>query len=182
MKTAKALKPAGHESVRGSLAELPGIFWMLMVLITLPAIDLATLLYRYTFVVEAAGNACRVAAVAKTFSADLSPAALSATHVARNQAASTLSKFSHVRVDEVTTYLVVTELASGRVTHLTTALTNAADTATNLYEIQVNCRAQVDPLITLDLPLLQNIPGLSAPMLLTASCKRFAECPQGLNQ
>lgn len=165
----------------GSLmVEMPFAFWMLIIVLTLPLLDLGTICLRYGFVVQAANDAAHAAAVADSFSADTGPQQLSAVHLAQNQAALTAGSFSHVTLDTVTTNIVITNLNNGAVTRSNKPLAQPANTSVNLYQIEALLDARVDPLVYFNVSFLPFVPGITAPVPVHVAARRFCECPQGL--
>ncbi len=163
------------------MAELPLAMWILFVVLTIPMIDLATTSLRATFLVAATRDAAHWASRAETFQVPLgtNPSAQTA---APAQVANTVNSFTGVKVTNVTTNLISTNITTGKVTRQSTPLAQPADTNTNTYAIEVIVTAKVDPLIKFNTGLFNNMPGLSAPTTVTCTAQEFAEYPQGLNQ
>lgn len=165
------------------MAELPIALWVLFVVLTLPMIDMATIGLRTTFLVAAAHDAVHAASRAKSFSSPVTANDPSATQTATSQVAQDISRFREITVNNVTTNMVITDINNGQTTRRNTPLTTPADINTNTYSIEVLVTAQIRPLITFNAGgLLPNIPGLSAPVVVTCAAQEFSEYPSGLNR
>ncbi len=167
----------------GSLiVDAPLALWILFVLITIPMIDLAAVMIRYTFLVAASRDAASAASKAKSFLADISSTEKSAVNLAVTTANRTASSFAEVTINQVNTRIVITDLASLAVSRRNAPLASPADTDLNLYEIETLVDGQVNPLIPFTSGLLPGVPGLSAPIRVSVVSRQFVENPQGLNQ
>lgn len=164
------------------LVETPTALWILFVLLTIPMIDLASVMIRYTFMVAASRDAAHFAGRAKSFMSDLTVDDPSAMNLANTAARSTAGSFSEISVSSVTTRLLITNLATRVVTRRTTPLTSPADTTANLYEFEVSVAGQINPLVPFMAGPLARIPGLSAPVPVTVTSRSFVENSQGLMQ
>lgn len=166
-----------------AIADMPAVLWVLFVLILYPLLDLATVGMRYTFFLTTSREAAMAASRAKTFFADLSGTDKSARNAASSTANVTASRFSGLTVTSTTTSLLVTNLATNAVTRYTTPIaTTSIDTASNLYSYEVTVAGMVAPLITFNIPVISNIPGLTAPMNVSITSQKMCENTQGLNQ
>lgn len=164
------------------MAELPMAMWALLVMITIPMIDLATVALRSTCLVTAAHEAAHNAARAKSFLTPVSASDDSATTAAQNTVTQVLQRFSGIRSTSVVTNLVITDTATLQTTRRTTPLNAPADIVDNTYSLEVVVTAQVSPLIMYNGRMLGSIPGLSAPVTVTCAAQEFSEYPAGLNQ
>lgn len=164
------------------IAEGPLALWILFFLMTFPFLDLATVLLRYTFLVSAVRDGVHAAAHAKTFLINPSPTNLSAVNTAPLAVSQTASAFSEIQVTSVQTRILATNIASKQLTVYTSPLTQAADDASNLYEIEIVVQGAINPLINLNIGILPAIPGLTASVPVTLAAREFCEYPQGLNQ
>jgi hypothetical protein len=168
---------------KGSMiADVPAALWVLLVLFTFPLIDLAAITIRYTFLVTASRDAAHAAAQAKSFFTSVSGQYPSAVILAEQQANTSAQGFSEISINNVKTNIVTTNINSGAVSRRSTPLTAAADTSTNLYQIEVEITGQINPLITNHSGSLLNIPGISSPMQVVVASREYCEFPQGLTQ
>ncbi len=173
----------GKRRCRGSsIVELPVALWVLFVLFTVPFIDLATVLIRYTFMVSASRDAAHAAGKAKSYLSNLTATDLSAANLADSAARTTAAAFSEITVTNVTTRILSTDLTTQAVTSRTTPLPAPADTSLALYEYETTVSGQVNPLITFNAGPFPGIPGLSSPVSVSVTSREFVENPQGLNQ
>lgn len=164
------------------MVDTPLTLWVLLVLFMFPMIDLAAIGIRYTFLLTSAREAVHQAARAKSFRTDIDTGNLSAVNISQDEANRVAEKFSEIGIESVTTNIVITDIISRVVSRRSLPLAAPADTANNLYEIEVVIRGRINPLITFSAGLLPGIPGLSAAMPITIAAREFCEFPQGLNQ
>ena len=164
------------------IVETPAALWVLFVLFTIPMIDLATVLLRYTFVVAAAHDASHSAGKAMSYMSDISAQEASAIHLADAAARATAAAFAEVTVDSVATRILITNLTTRAVTTRTTPLTTPADTGVNLYEYETTVTGRINPLIAFNAGPFAGIPGLSAPVNVQVTSRQFCENTQGLMQ
>lgn len=168
---------------RGSImVDTPITLWILLFLFVFPMIDLASIGIRYTFLLAAAREAVHQAARAKSFRTNIDAGNLSAMNISRDEANRVAEKFSEVGIDSVSTNIVITDIITQTVSRRSLPLTAPADTANNLYEIEIVVQGRINPLITFNTGALPGIPGLSVPMPVTIAAREFCEFPQGLNQ
>lgn len=165
------------------MADAPLALWVVFICLTIPLIDLATVSLRSTLLVMVSREAANAAARCKTFKTSLGPDEPSSCDAASNRAYEIASKFSEIRVSDVKTYIVVTNIDSGSSTRQSSRLSQPADTAENLYLVEVEVSGQTSPLIPFSGGgLFGNVPGLTAPVSLTVASRQYHEYPQGLNQ
>lgn len=164
------------------LVETPTVLWILFVLLTIPMVDLATVMIRYTFMVSASRDAAHAAGRAKSFMSDLTATDPSAMSIANSAARATAGCFSEISVSDVTTRLLITDLDTRAVTVRTTPLTTPADTTEYLYEFETSVAGEINPLVPFLAGPLPGIPGLSAAVPVTVTSRSFCENSQGLMQ
>jgi hypothetical protein len=175
----KLERSSKRKSTGSLVAELPFALWMLLMLFTVPFIDMATVLLRYTFIVTAARDGVHAAANAKTYFANASGTDLSAVNIASQTVATDAAAFSEISVISVKTYILATNITTHQVTQYTSPLVQPADTGTYLYQLETVVNGQVNPF--LQSPILPNIPGLTAPVPVTVASREYCENPQGLS-
>jgi Flp pilus assembly protein TadG len=164
---------------RGSIAELPAVLWVLFCLLVFPLLDLASIGIRSAEVSMAAQCACQMASRAASFQSGVN-GNKSAMEIAQAETDNLAKDYGGVHISKVTTTILVTNVDTRNVTVVDHALTSAANTADNIYQIHVEVTADVDPLIAIPyLPL--KIGGITESMKVTCSDQQYAECPQGLN-
>jgi hypothetical protein len=164
-----------------SLVELPLMLWLMFVLMMLPMLALATVTLKSALMNAAVQDGAHFASKAKTFETGTAakPSAVTlATDSIRNAAA----KFSGLTIDSVTTQIVVTPVAGGAVTRTTSKLTAPADTSKFLYQIETIAKGKIAPLLPLNPRVVGEIPGMSAPIIVSYSAREMAENPQGLDK
>lgn len=164
------------------MVEAPIAIWLLFVLFTIPFIDLASIMLRYTFMVAASRDSVHAAAKAKSFISDLTPSDPSATSLANTVARQTSAAFSEITVTSVTTRLLVTDVATGSVKSQATVLSKPADSSANVYQFETTVTGLVNPLVPFLAGPFPGIPGLSAPVPVSVSSSEFCENPQGLTR
>jgi len=140
---------------------------------------------RFGFLWNAAREAALQAAQCQTFQND-SSIGVSAVNTADLWATKATAGFQGIAiVPPVNVYIVQTNVQSGATTRGTsrTALSAAADTDNNIYDIQVEINGQIQPLVTVPFGGGGiNVPGLTAPFPVTVRSQYSAEVPQGLNK
>jgi hypothetical protein len=151
---------------------------ILLVLFLFPMLDLAVCGLRSTIVDGVARDAARVAGRAASFS--------SAKTLAVNQAKVSESKSlagTAVDTGNIVVTVISTPVAGGKATRTTSPLPSAGiDSAVNVYQIEVDVPATVQPLVTLSSKVFGSIPGLTVPMKIHAVSREFVEHPLGLSQ
>lgn len=164
------------------IVETPAALWVLLVLFTVPMIDMAAVLIRYTFMVAASRDAAHAAGRAKSYMSNLTPEDPSAMNLADSYGRRTAASFAEISVDSITTRLLITNLTTRAVTVRTTPLTSPADTSENLYEYETVINGRINPLVPFYAGPFAGIPGLSAPVQVNVASRSFCENPQGLTQ
>ncbi|MBX9686733.1 MAG: hypothetical protein K2X27_08525 [Candidatus Obscuribacterales bacterium] len=169
-------------SARGSfIAETPLALWMLLILFTFPFLDMATILLRYTFFVAAVRDGVHTAAHSKTFLTNASASELSAVNAAPLAVAQTASAFTEIKVSNVQTSIIATNISSLKSTAYNQPLQQAADTGVYLYEIQTVVQGTISPLVNMNIGVLPGIPGLTKAVPVTVAAREYCEYPQGLD-
>lgn len=162
--------------------ETPLALWIVIVCLIIPMIVLATAGIRYAFFLNAAQQAVRAAAQAKTFQQDFPPD-FSATTLAQRTAQTACQAFSGVTLNSVTTSIVITPVSAGSPSTQTSKLSQPASEQTNLYQIQVQLVGQINPLVPLPVAAFGiHIPALTDPYPIQTYAKAVAENTQGLDQ
>ena len=173
----------GAKGAKGaSIIEIAPVLFVLLLMLTFPLINLATSSLRYTFLVTASRDAADAASKSKTFQDDSSSTSLSAVHTADIMARRIAAGFKGITLDNISTNLVITDIASQTVARQSSKLSQAADTSTYLYNIEVILTGKVSPLINYGGGILPQVPGLSAPMSVSVQSLRYCEYPDGLNR
>ncbi len=165
------------------IAEAPFALWVLFFFFTVPFLDMATVLLRYTFIVAAARDGVHAAAHSKTFLSGTSNT-LSAISAATAQVNQTAGAFSEISVSSVQTRILETNIS----TQLLNAypynqpLNQVADESSYLYEIETMVVGTINPLLNMNIGIVPPIPGLTTGVPVTLSAREYCEYPQGLNQ
>lgn len=163
------------------IAEAPIAIWLLLFMFTLPFIDMASILLRYTFFVAAARDGVHAAARSKTFLMNPSSSQLSAINTAPPAVALTANSFTEISISNVATRILETNITTRQVRRYTSPLTAPADSSINLYELETVVTGQINPLLTVN-SYFPMIPGLTAPVPVVVAAREYCEYPQGLNQ
>lgn len=175
----KSTKTRTSRSRRGSfIADAPMALWLLFIGLTLPFLNLASITMRYTFVLAAARDGAFAASRETTYT--LADAAL------RAKVAQTAASFTGITINpaQVRTYVVTTNIATKVSTRQPARLGAAANPTANIYSIEAEVPALIQPFINLNGMggMLPNVPGLTSPVATTCICREYFENPQGLNQ
>ena len=180
--TGYKLNPRGRRGT--TMAEMPAALWLL-ILMCFPMIIVATSSLRFGFFWNAAREAAMQAAKCQTFQNN-SAVGISAVNTADAWAAQATNSFSGITITPpVNVYILQTNVTSGTTTKGTsrTALTTAADTANNIYDIQVEINGQIAPLVPVVFGgIVGPVPGLTAPFPVVVRSQYVSEVPQGLNK
>lgn len=181
-----------------TIAELPIGLWIIFVGIGLPLVVLVALTFRFALFWEAAREAAQSACGCQTFfSNPIFPAntqsAINAATAAANTVASTFNGFS---LSSTNLYILTTNAGSttdivntfGPYSVGSTSPGFVIDPDHNVYQVRVVVSGQIQPLLTVPAGILCfnsgngiSIPGLTAPIAVSASQERVFENPSGLN-
>jgi hypothetical protein len=165
------------------IAQLGPILWLVFTMFLFPLISMSTIGMRYALLLNATRLASSAASEASTFQTDLSPSQRSATNIARAVATQAAAGFSGINLQNTATYLVVCPLVSnGTVTRQSTKLATPADSSHNSYSVEVVLSGQLQPLVPSSRGWFGNVPGLTAPITLSARNDVAFENTQGLTQ
>lgn len=159
-------------------AELPTVLWVLLFVLFFPLLNLGGVGLRTTLVSYACHQACIQAARARSFQSPIGNY-LPAIDIAPETAKKTILKFSGIHLDAVKTQIVVTSIATHKVSHYSTPLPQPAQTADNTYQVQVTITAKVDPFIPCPFPA--DVPGVTAPMTVMMSDRQYFEATHNLH-
>jgi hypothetical protein len=173
-------KNIGRNAAGNAIAEVPAVLFILFVVFMVPFIDLATVGLRSTFLFAATHFATIEAARARTFQNSVTPQQPSAMALASQQANLTAASFTGVQVSKITTSILITDVNTLQQTRVSTPLSQAPDSTSNTYQIEVKINGMVKPLVEYNCGLFGNIPGFTAPMPLTFIDRQYCENPQGL--
>lgn len=166
-----------------SIAELPVAIFVLLIVLLFPLLDLGTMALRSATIFEAARNAAHHAGRAKSFLQDGGDGELSATNAAvkwstmtcQSSLAGTTVKRSDVQASIIGTPFDTKKTPVRSSNPLTTV-----EPETYLYQIEVSITGSVEPLVLLNKELLGSIPGLTAPLKISATFREYCEHPYGL--
>jgi Flp pilus assembly protein TadG len=164
-----------HRKSGSFIAETPAILWVLFILVVFPMVDAATVALRYTFVLTASREAAMAASRAKTYMVNSSLSDLSASNAASATAYNVGSQFTGIKVTDVDTRIVSTNLSTQATTRQETVLTTPADTDNNLYSYETTITADVQPLVTLGSNVFGHLPGLTAPINVKVTSRKICE-------
>jgi hypothetical protein len=164
------------------MAEFAPTLWLMFFAFVFPLMAIATIGIRFGFFLNAARLAAMSACQCKSFQANVSSTQLSSFNTASAIASQSCGGFSGVTLTSTVTNIVVFNFSTSKTTRQSTALTTAADTSANSYNIEVVLTGQISPLIPCPKSFFGTIPGLTAPITAVARSSMFAENPQGLNQ
>jgi hypothetical protein len=170
-----------RKTTGSAMIDLPISIWALIMLITIPLLDFATVALRATFVASAAKDAVHAAARSTSFSTNIG-GQLSATNLALTQAQNSVGAFNGLTFRSAVTSIVATNTTTQASTKQSTKLSAPADIGAFTYNLETRVTADVSPLITYNARWFGNVPGLTTPYRLTAAAQEFCEYPQGLDQ
>ena len=174
-------------SARGSsqIAEFAPALYIMFLIILIPLLDVVSVFVAGATLYLATNDFAAKAATQIDYSSALSSMANEATQFQSNG----LARFVNMMPDGGYVgcgddlYLLSTDIASGAVTSsmANQPLNQPIDTKANMYEISVQSTYMVSPLVTMAaMPVLQDVPGLGKPAVLTFVANRPVEHPGGL--
>lgn len=166
----------------GSTIDLVCTLSVLFLLLFLPLLDLAVVCMKVTFVHSAARNAARVAGRAHSFNepVDKNPAALG---IARDIVEATRSgSLSGVEItsSDVKVSIVGSPLDTSVPPIYQSQPLKEVDAKKYLYQVEVEVKGRVTPLVTLSKSIFGSVPGLTEPIPVLACYREMAEHPSGL--
>ena len=162
-----------------TIAELPGVLIVLLIFFLFPVVNYATIAIRSGFVFNAAGQAALSASKARSYSVG-TPSAPSAVTQANTIATNSLANWYGITLKTISTKILITDIAKQKQTRQANALAVPPNTASNTYQIEVTINCDVSPLITVNIPLFGNIPGITGPYSLSVTQRNYVENSQGL--
>lgn len=158
-----------------SIAEMPLLILMALVVIGIPFIGMSTLALRAAFMYSNVKSACAIASRSTSF------------NEAKSKAESSLSSgcaaFNGVKLEDCQISIITKVMATGSEREsFTTIPPESLDTEHNLYLIRVKASAAISPLVQISTAFCGgNVPGLTEPYMLTVRSEAFAERPKGLS-
>lgn len=168
------------------LAEMPVALWILFVGIGLPLIVAITIALRYGLFWQAARQAAQACCQTQTFYAPPTATATSAVQAANTAANNTVNAFGGCSLNEVDVYIGQTPFNSLNTTWSSNPNTplqaSQIDTDQNIYSVKVVLIGEVQPLVTLNVPYLGSIPGLTQSCPATVAEERVFEHASGLSE
>lgn len=180
--SSKSSTTNGGRSKNGSsLIELPLALWFIFVMLLMPMLSMATMTLRSALMNSVVQNAGQAAAKAKTFEAS-SPTKPSALNVADQVVRGSVAQFPGLSVEGVDCDILVTPVPAGLVNRFNGKLPTPADSSRNLYQVETKVRGQIQPLFLISPQLFGNVPGVTAPLVVSYVSRAMAENPQGLNK
>lgn len=168
--------------IKGSTIDLVCTLSVLFLLLFLPLLDLAVICMKVTFVHAAARNAARVAGRANSFDAfiDNNP---SASSLAKEIVAATKSaSLSGVDIEpsDVKVSIIGAPLDPALLPIYQSQPLKEVDSKKYLYQVEVEVKGRVTPLVSLSKELFGSVPGLTEPIPVVACYREMAEHPSGL--
>lgn len=173
------LRPARRTCFGAMTAETVAVIYVLLFFLLFPLLNLASLGVRYAFVMIAASDAAIQASLSTTFDIPngTQPSAQTAASTA---VTNTLAPLRGIHLTAVTTRILVTNLATDITTRTAAKLSAPANTSNNIYMLEPEVDATIDPLVTIPTGSFK-IQGISAPFNVQVYSRKMAENPQGLN-
>jgi hypothetical protein len=168
-----------------NLAEFGPALIILFVIIFVPMVNLIAWGWGIAAAIFITNQSAKAAAVSENYDMAIS----SATSTAVNLSNSYLGRLARLKPVEgfnnsgLDLYIVATNILTNRVCIFgpDVALSGTIDTTNNVYEYQVQTTYEVAPLFNLGkAPMLDNIPIISKPTMLSFTAQQSAEYPNGL--
>jgi hypothetical protein len=170
-----------HNTAGASMAEIPLTLSVLIVILAMPLLCMATLTLKSALLNAAVQDGAFLACKAKTYQTGTTdkPAAI---FLAEQTIKANALKFAGLNINSVSTDIIITPVAGGPPSRTSAKLAAPADTSRFIYQIETVAKGQIEPLINLNPKIVGNIPGVSAPMLVSYAAREMAENPQGLDK
>lgn len=177
------------------ISELPVLLLILFMVFAFPLIDLAVMGCKAMLVKTVIRHAAEEAAKAKSFNEDLEVEEgrlLSAKHVARDivfeniGAPGKVTRADGVKLNGMVTRIVIVPFDQNeRVVKSNRPLVNNRNQiksmlSTGTYNIEVEARTEIEPLIKLPRKIFGNVPGLTTSFSLVEAHQAYCEHPEGL--
>jgi hypothetical protein len=159
---------------KGSMiCELPIALMLFLLLLAFPLMDLCTIGMRLSLVYFTARSAAQEANKQKTFTAGKEKAVERAVQLASTYAG------VDVAAGNVEFAVCTIPMDDRGATSRSTSVLSAINTADNVYQVEVQLTAQVEPLVRFT-NLLGSIPGLTDPITVTLVGREHCEHPAGM--
>ncbi|MBX9567450.1 MAG: hypothetical protein K2X77_01080 [Candidatus Obscuribacterales bacterium] len=166
-----------------SIAEIPVALFVLLIVLLFPLLDLGTIALRSATIFEAARNAAHHAGRAKSFLQDGGEGELSAKSAAVKWTALTCHsslRGTSIESSDVQATIIGTPFDTKKTPVRSASPLPGVEPETYLYQIEVSVTGSVEPLVLLNKDLLGQIPGVTAPLKISATFREFCEHPYGL--
>jgi len=167
-----------------SLVELPAAIWFFFMVLLFPLADLATVTLRATTVYVAAKHAARAAGRARTFLVNRDNGELSAVNAAQREVFLVKTKGPsglEISPTDVVISIIGVPVKKSLPPIKQQEKLESIKNGDYIFQIEVRVTGQVQPLVPLNSSVFGNVPGLTAPVPITASFREFCEHPGGLS-
>ncbi len=168
-----------------SVVELPICLSLLFLMFFLPLTNLTMIGMRAFAVFSAARSAASVAGRSFSFAENSAQDKPSAKHVAPGAAilaAQACPAGARLKHNQVKVFLIAIPIKPGGASIKQDYPLVVVDTDNYVYQIEVSVSAEVEPLVRLNSNVFGEVPGLTRPFWVQASCREFAEHPSGLSR
>lgn len=181
-------KPMGSQPARRRigghfLSEYPIVFWVLMIVIFVPFLNLTTAAFRAYFLRSAVLDAAHRSARALTWESGNPAERQNAKQMAENIVREFAAGYKGIEVDNVRSLIVEQPYRDlGKQPVFSETKLNSVDTDENQYYIQVEAQGKAFPFLPYGGPVFSNIPGLTGPITLNLNARELFESPDGLTE
>lgn len=163
------------------MLEVPVSLWMVFVVFFMPMLAMGSITLRATLLSISVHDAIQAAAKARTFNSD-SADGKSAKTIAREVFLAHINAFPGLNSNNIDLDIIQTNFTNGQISRSEDTLTTAANTSLNVYQIEGNAVATIDPLIPFNKSIIGSIQGLTDPITVNFSSRQMFENAQGLNR
>lgn len=170
-----------REKSGSTLAELAPVLFVLFFMFVFPLMNLGSIALRYALLTSAARDGAHAAATSYTFEVG-SPGKPPAQNSNAQAVNSFVDGYSGINISQIDVDILITDIQTQSVTRSQTKLSQPANLQNNIYSLESIVTAQLEPLITFDMPFNSGIPGLTGPWTTTVRAREYAENSQGLNE
>jgi hypothetical protein len=177
----RTLKQSQVGRSAAALIQVSTILYILFAVLFLPLVTVCTTGMRYLYCLHTVHKAAVAASLAQTFQTNNSDTDLSSINLAQQVVGQDITPLSGISMLQTNTFIVTTPGDGSAQTKQDMPLARPAQPGTNVYDVEVQLVANIQPLIAKNF-LNARIPGLNTPITITTSAKEPFQNTLGLTQ
>lgn len=174
------MKTTGRREHGNFISEFPAVLFIFLLAVLFPLIDLAVLFFGVSSVHSACRTATIAAARAQTFSTNSSPTKLSAVNTAKKIASESSTGGVSILPSDVQVAVLQVPVLGGQAQQISPSPDLTVDTSQFNYQLRVTVTGRVSPLVLLSKDIFGSVPGLTVPLVVTATTTSNFENANGL--